>query len=541
MRTLFLYAALTLPLGAQVTDKGVTFEDIRKSPNTNWLTYAGDYQGTRHSPLKQINTGNAARMTAKWTFHMETGRKLETVPIVYDGIMYVTNSNEIHALDARNGRRIWSYKDEQAAISRVNRGSAILGDRVFFVTGDCYIVALHRKTGAVLWHKKYADIDKGYFATMAPLVVKDKVIVGVGGGDTGNRGFVAAVSASTGEQLWKLYTIPARGEPGSETWSEKLIDWGGAATWLSGTYDPELNLIYWTTGNPWPDFYGGDRRGDNLYSCSLIAVNPDTGKMKWHFQFTPHDTHDWDGQGWPVLLDIPYKGAMRKVVVHANRNGFFYMLDRVTGEFLRATPYVDKLDWAKGIDEKGRPIEVPGKDPTPTGNKACPCVRGASNWMSPSYNPETGLFYVVTLEQCDVYVSSAKEPEPMRNFAGGGGDQIPTEPGKFYLRAIDPKTAKRVWEYPLTGPGTMWAGTVSTAGGVVFFGDDDNHLVAVDSKTGRYLWHYNAGQPLFASPITYEAEGKQYVTIASQTDIFTFGLFEPATPVPVLPGLRKLE
>lgn len=541
MRGFILCALIGLPAAAQVTDRGVTFDDIRQSPNANWLTYAGDYKGTRHSPLKQIHRGNVASLVPKWTYHMETGRRLEVSPIVYDGVMYVTNSNEVQALDAGTGRRIWWYKDEQSEIQRVNRGAAILGDRVFFATGDCHLVALDRKTGAVLWHKKYADTSKGYFATLAPLVVKDRVLVGVGGGDSGMRGFLSAHSASTGEELWKLYTIPARGEAGAETWSEKLIDWGGAATWLSGTYDPELNLVYWTTGNPWPDFFGGDRRGDNLYSCSVIAIDPDTGKRKWHFQFTPHDTHDWDAQGWPVLIDIPWKGQARKVLLHANRNGFFYVVDRVTGEFLRATPFVDKLDWAKGVDDKGRPIEVPGKDPSPAGTKACPCVRGASNWMSPSYDSETGLFYVVTLEQCDVYVSSSKEPEPMHNFAGGAGEQIPTEPGKFYLRALDPKTGNRAWDYPMTGPGTMWAGTVSTAGGVVFFGDDDGHLVALDSANGRHLWHFNMGQPLFASPVTYAAGGKQYVTIASQTDIFTFGLFEPATAVPVLEGLKTLK
>lgn len=537
--TLILLLAATL--SAQVSTRPVTFEDIKASPNRNWLTYAGDYKGTRHSPLQQINRTNAANLVPKWTFHMETGRKLETVPIVYEGMMYVTNSNEINALDARSGRRIWGYRDERSTISRVNRGAAIHGDRVFFVTGDCHLVALHRITGALVWDKAYCDTKMGAFATVAPMVVKDAVIVGIGGGDTGTRGFLAAYSSATGEQLWRLHTVPGRGEPGSETWGPKTLDWGGAATWLSGTYDPDLNLIYWTTGNPWPDFYGGDRNGANLYSASLIAVNPDTGKLQWYFQFTPHDTHDWDAQGWPVLMDIPINGKPRKVVVHANRNGFFYVLDRVTGEYLRATPFVDKLDWATGIDAKGKPILVPGKDPTPNGNKACPCVRGASNWMSPTFHPETGLFYVVTLEQCDIYVSSAKDPKPMQNFAGGGGEQIPTEPGKFYLRALDPKTGKRVWEYPMTGPGVMWAGTVSTAGGVIFFGDDDNHLVAVDAKDGRHLWHYNMGQPVFASPITYEVGGKQYVTIASQTDIFTFGLHEPLTSVPVLEGLRKLQ
>ena len=353
------------------------------------------------------------------------------------------------------------------------------------------------------------------------------------------RGFLSAHSASTGEELWRLYTVPARGEKGSESWSEKLIEYGGAATWLSGTYDPELNLIYWTTGNPWPDFYGGDRDGDNLYSCSLIAADADTGKMKWYFQFTPHDVHDWDGQGWPVLADMPVGGRTRKIVMHANRNGFYYILDRTTGEFLRATKYVDLLDWASGVDAKGRPARVPGKLPTPDGNRVCPSVRGASNWMAPSLNPETGLFYVVTLEQCDKFYSSAKEPEPYKGFTGGAGELIPKEPGKFYLRAIDPKTGERKWEYPMTGPGTMWAGTVSTAGGLVFFGDDDGQLVAVDARDGSHLWHFNMGQPLTASPITYMTGGRQYVAIAAQTDVFVYGLHEPVKPAAVLPGLRE--
>ncbi|MGH9662678.1 MAG: PQQ-binding-like beta-propeller repeat protein, partial [Bryobacteraceae bacterium] len=290
--------------------------------------------------------------------------------------------------------------------------------------------------------------------------------------------------------------------------------------------------VYWPTGNPWPDFYGGDRRGDNLYSCAVVALDLDTGKLKWHFQFTPHDTHDWDAQAFPVLVDLPFGGRDRKLLLHANRNGFFYVLDRVNGEFLRATPFVDKLTWAKGVDAKGRPIEIPDTAPTPSGNRACPSVRGASNWMSVSFNPETALLYVPTLEQCDIYLSSAKEPEPMKGFAGGGGERIPTEPGKFYIRALDPKTGERRWEYPMTGPGTMWAGTVSTAGGLVFFGDDDGQLVALDARSGQHLWNFYMGQMLTASPITWSLNGKQYVTIAAATDVFTFGLFEPATPSP---------
>ena len=522
MRFVCIGVAAALACGAQVR-----YEDIVQGPNENWLTYAGSYSGQRHSPLKQITTANARNMAAQWVYHVPDSKKLESSPIVYDGILYVTNSNAVHALDARTGRKIWVYIDDQAKGARVNRGAAILGDRVYIVTTDCHLVALHRKTGALLFHKKYADIKDGYFATMAPFVAKDKVIVGMGGGDSGARGFVAALSASTGEELWRTFTVPQRGEPGSETWSkDNVLQWGGAATWLSGTFDPQLNLLYWTTGNPWPDFYGGDREGANLYSDSLIAMDVDTGKLKWYFQFTPHDTHDWDAQSWPVLVDMEFQGKPRKVVLHPNRNGFLYVLDRVTGEFLRGSAFVDKLDWATGLDAKGRPLTVAGKEPKAGGSKTCPSLRGAANWMSPSYNPATGLFYVPTLEQCDLYFSSAKEPKPMNGFAGTGGEGISTEPGRLLLRAIDPRTGKRVWEQSMTGPATAWAGTVSTAGGVVFFGDDNGQLVATDAKSGKHLWHFGTSQNITASPITYMVDGKQYVAICSATHVFAFGLFE---------------
>ena len=508
------------------------YDQLLKGPGENWLTYAGDYRGQRHSALKQITTANAGSLVPKWVHHIPKANGLRTNPIVHDGVMYVTSTNEVRALDARTGRLIWAFKDPRTKKEAVNRGAAILGDAVYFVTADLHLTALDRRTGAPLWQKQYGRVEDGLFASAAPLVLKDRVIVGVAGGDTGMRGYIAALSSSTGEELWRTYTIPAKGEPGSETWG-KYVDYGGAGTWLSGTYDPELNLLYWTTGNPWPDFYGGDREGDNLFSCSLLALDADTGKMKWHFQFTPHDTHDWDAQAWPVLVDLPYKGQARKLVLHTNRNGFFYVLDRVTGEFLNATKLVDKLDWASGVDPKGRPVLVSGKDPTPGGNRVCPGVRGATNWMSPSFNPATGLLYVVTLEQCDIFTSSSKEPVPDKNFSGGGAGPKPADLGQFFLRALDPKTGARVWEYPMTGPAESWAGTVSTAGGVVFFGDDDGQLVAVDARDGRHLWHFQMGEGLTASPITYSVDGKQYVAIASATAIFSFGLFEPVAPVPL--------
>ncbi len=519
------YLSVALLLTAAVNAQ-VRYEDILKGPGDNWLTYAGEYQGRRHSPLTQITAANAGSLTPQWVYHVPKAKGLRTNPIVYDGVMYVTNTNELRALDAASGRLIWVYKETRAKKEAVNRGAAILGDTVYFETADVYLVALNRRTGALLWEHQYGNVEDGLYASSAPLALKDKIIVGVSGGDTGMRGYVTALSPETGEEIWRTYTIPAKGEPGSESWGN-YQEYGGGATWLSGTFDAQTNTLYWTTGNAWPDFYGGDRGGDNLYSCSLLALDAATGKRKWHFQFTPHDVHDWDAQAWPVLLDLPYGGRMRKLVVHANRNGFLYVLDRTTGEYLNATRLVDKLDWATEIDKKGRPVLVPGKDPTPSGNRACPGVRGATNWMSPSFNPVTGLLHVVTLEQCDVYTASAKEPEPKKNFAGGGAGPKPAEVGQFFLRAFDPRTGERKWEYPMTGPAESWAGTVSTAGGVVFVGDDDGQLVAVDARTGRHLWHFAMGEGLTASPVTYAVGGKQYVAIASATAIFAFALFEP--------------
>ncbi len=519
-RTMFCTAICTLLHGQ------AKYEDLLKGSAEDWLTYAGDYASVRHSPLKQITRDNVSRLVPKWIYHVEGARRLETVPLVYQDVMYITNTNEVQALDAVSGRRIWRYQ-AQSKGQRVNRGVALLGDRVYLITTDCYLIALNRVNGAVVWKKEFASANDGYTSTLAPLAIKDRILVGVAGGGSGQRGFVAAISAEDGKEQWRFWTVPGKGEPGSETWGGFPAEWGGAPTWTTGSFDPDLNLIYWPTGNPWPDFYGGHRRGSNLYSNSVLALDADTGKLKWYFQFTPRDTHDWDANETLTLLDAPFRGKPRKLMVQANRNGFYYVLDRVTGEFLHGRPFVKKLNWATGLDDKGQPIEVPGMDPTPKGVRVCPAVRGAANWMSPSYNPQAGLYYVVTLEQCDIYTSSAKQAVPSSGFRGTGGEQIPAEPGQFYLRALDVLTGQMRWEYKMTGPATMWAGTVSTAGGVVFSGDDDGNLIALDSQTGKHLWHFFTGHTLLASPITFEAEGKQYVTIAAETDMITFGLFDP--------------
>jgi alcohol dehydrogenase (cytochrome c) len=390
------------------------------------------------------------------------------------------------------------------------------------MTGDCHLVALMRGNGAVIWDHEYASFRDGFSCSGAPLVVKDKVIVGVA--SSGRTCFVAALSAESGAEVWRVSAVPKKGEPGSETWGNFPLERGGGPTWTPGSYDPGLNLLYWPIGNPWPDFYGGDRPGDNLYTDSILALDPDTGRMKWYFQFVPHDTHDWDANETPVLADLVFDGRPRKLLLQANRDGFYYVLDRTNGQFLRGVPFVKELNWAKGLDDQGRPMVVPSTDPSAAGVRVCPSVHGATNWWSPSFNPETGLFYVVALEQCETYYSSAQEAVPSSGFRGTGHTLIPGQPGQFYLRALDAKTGALRWEFPMPGPTTMWAGTVSTAGGLVFSADDDGDLVALDASTGKALWHFYTGANMHASPMTFGVDGKQYVTIAAGTNLFTFGL-----------------
>ena len=522
MRLALLAMSALVLLRAQVK-----YEDILRSPGEDWLTYNGDFAAQRHSPLDQINRGNVASLVPVWIHHVEGARHLETTPLVSRGIMYVTDTNRVEALDARTGRRIWSFHAEGVKTQRVCRGVALLGDRVYLVTGDAHLIALHGASGNLLWDHEYASAAKGYFSTMAPLVVKDKILVGVGGGGSGQRGFVAALSAATGEEAWRFWTVPGKGDPGGDTWGNFPPEMGGAPTWTTGSFDPGLNLVYWPTGNPWPDYYGGNRPGDNLYSDCVLALDADTGKLKWHFQFTPHDIHDWDANETLALIDAPFGGRTRKLLVQANRNGYYYVLDRTNGSSCMPPHSWTSSTGRQAWMHKGRPREIPRMDPSPAGTKVCPCTRGAANWMSPSYNAKTGLLYVVTLEQCDIYTSSAKEAKPSTGFHGTGSEQIPAEPGQFYLRALDAATGKRKWEYKMTGPATMWGGTVATAGGVVFTADDDGDLIALDSATGKELWHFNTGHPLFASPITFTTGGRQYVTIAAETEIITFALFRP--------------
>lgn len=516
--------------GERASRDGISFAGIAEPRPGDWPTYHGHLSGNRHSPLRQIHTGNVGELAPKWMFPIPNSRRLEVTPVVVDGVMYVTTANRAYALDARSGRQIWRYQRPLTkglvgdAAGGINRGVAVLGDKVFMVTDHAHLIALHRLTGKLLWDVEMADYREHYGATSAPLVVKDLVISGISGGDEGVRGFLAAYKASTGERVWRFWTIPAPGEPLSETWGGNALPHGCAATWLTGTYDAQANLLYWTTGNPCPDYNGDERKGDNLYSDSVLALEPETGKLRWYYQFTPHDLHDWDAQQTPMLIDAEFQGRQRQLLAQANRNGFFYVLDRITGELLLAKPFVEQLTWASGIGPDGRPQLVSGGAPTPAGVKACPAVEGATNWMSTAYNPETGLFYVMALEKCVIYSKSPEQWERGKSFYGGGTRDAPDEPGRKYLRAIDPQTGKIVWQYPQTGPGNSWGGALSTAGGLVFFGDDSGAFAAVEAKSGKPLWYFHTNEQWKASPMTYLAGGKQYVAVAAGSNILAFGL-----------------
>ena len=495
----------------------------------DWPTYNGVPGGNRYSLLDQINTRNISRLAPQWTFTLRGAEGLQTTPVVIHGMMIVTMPNEAYALDAASGREVWHYKrvveeGEGGEVVAGNRGVAVLGDKIFMATPDAHLLALNWTTGGLVWDVKVADYRDEYRISAAPLVVGNLVITGVGFGDLGARGYVVAYDASTGKEVWRSYTMPAAGDPAAKTWVGRAFPHGGADTWMTGVYDPESDVLYWTTGNPCPDFNGDERKGDNLYSDSVVALKPETGKMLWYFQFTPHDVHDWDAQETPLLVDTVFHGRERHLLLQANRNGFFYVLDRITGKFLMATPFVHKLTWASGIAPDGRPNVLPDSTPTLKGTKICPPPEGATNWMAPAWSPATGLFYVQALEKCSIYIKGSAVWEKGKPFHDQMARQIPGEPGKKYLRAIDIQTGRIAWELPQEGPGHSWGGLLATAGGLVFFCDDGGAFAAADAKTGKPLWHFQMSQHWHASPMTYAAEGKQFVAVAAGSTIIAFGL-----------------
>jgi alcohol dehydrogenase (cytochrome c) len=511
-------------------DIHVTAADLLAQPvGSNWTSYNGDYSGRRFSSLQEINVGNVAQLRAAWVFHPANSQSLEVTPVVVRGMMYVTAANDVFALDARSGRVVWHYRrplssgllDDAAA--HKSRGVAVWKNFVYAETDDAHLLCLDARSGSMLWDVQYADKAKHYGATSAPLVVKDEVVVGTSGGDSGVRGFVAAYDASTGHLKWHLWTIPGPGEFGSSSWPGDSYLYGGGTTWMPGTYDPELDTLYWTTSNAAPDFVGDSRPGDDLYTACVLAIDANTGKLRWYFQFTPHDLYDYDANETPVLVDAEENGTTHRLLVQANRNGFLYVLDRTNGKFLRATPFVEKLTWAKGVDAAGRPI-LSGRIPSAKGTDICPGVVGATNWFSPSYNHQTGFFYVMALEGCSRYFASPRKFIKGETYYNTGTKVPPGEHFQKILLALSVTDGKAAWRYPQVGRGDSWGGTMTTGGGLVFFGDDAGSLEAVDAATGRALWHFNTGQSMHASPMSYAVDGVQYVAIAAGSDVFTFAL-----------------
>jgi alcohol dehydrogenase (cytochrome c) len=507
---------------------------LAKPVGANWTSYNGDYTGRRYSILSQINRDNVGRLRAQWVFHSRNSQMLEVTPVVINGVMYVTSANDAYALDARTGRMLWSYTRPittgliEDASAHDNRGVAVWHSKVYMETDDAHLLCLDARSGNLIWDVKFGDIKENPAngATSAPLVVNGKVIVAPAGGDAGVRGRIEAFDAETGKLVWNFWTIPGPGEPNFGTWGNGDI-WqhGGAAAWMPGTYDPETNTLFWGTGNPSPDFEGSQRPGDNLYSDCVLALDPDTGKLKWYFQFTPHDLYDFDAVETPVLIEGSYKGENRKLLVEANRNGFLYVLDRTNGKFLGATLFEPSVNWAKGIDAKGRPITT-GVIPTPGGTRVCPGIVGATNWFSPSYNPQTHLFYFMALRDCNIGHATPQPFVKGESYYNTGVERIQGEQGKKTFVAFDVESGKIAWLYPQAGRGNSWGGTMSTAGGLVFFGDDADSFEAIDARDGKPLWHFNTGQGMHASPMSYSVDGKQYVAIAAGSDIFTFGLPE---------------
>jgi alcohol dehydrogenase (cytochrome c) len=501
---------------------------------TDWPTYHGDPSGNRYSKLTQIDKSNVSKLAAKWTFPLPNVSMIENTPLVVEGIMYVSSANECYALDAGSGRMIWHMQRARTkgiagnAAQGFNRGVAWSGNRIFMLTDNAHMIAMNRFNGELLWETPMADWNENYNGTSAPLAVDGLVISGTAGGDEGVvRGFVAAYDQNTGKEVWRIWTVPLAGEPGSETWKGTDVTHRSGATWMTGTYDPQLDTLYWPVGNPGPDFDGNQREGDNLYTDSILALDAKTGKLKWYFQFTPHDVHDWDAQEPPVLVDTNWHGQPRKLLLQANRNGFFYVLDRTTGEFLLGKAFLKNLNWAEGIGKDGRPILKALPKQANGDTYVCPGFQGGANWYSTSFNPATGLYYFNALERCNLFTERHGEWAAGKSYMGGAARPAPGETFTKYLRAIDIQTGDIKWDLQQgSSAQTASAGVLSTASGLVFFGENSGSFMAADANEGKPLWSFMTNQTWKASPLTYEFDHKQYVAIAAGQSIMAFALPE---------------
>jgi alcohol dehydrogenase (cytochrome c) len=541
-------AVLVVCATAVLSAQQVSFDRLLHADREphNWLTYSGGVFSQRYSALTQITPANVRNLELQWVFQTrapaEPTEKSEATPLVVDGVMYtVLSPNHVVALDAATGRLFWMYSPRLSPLARVccgriNRGLAILGDTLFMGTIDGRLIAIDARNGKPNWDVSISKPDLGYSFTLAPLVVKDKVIIGPAGGEYGIRGFIAAFDAKSGKEAWRFNTIPGPGDAGHDTWPAGSQAWerGGGSIWVTGSYDPDLNLMYWGVGNPGPDWNADTRPGDNLYTDSVVALDADTGKLKWHYQFTPHDEFDYDSTQIPVLTDLEWRGRMRKVMLWANRNGFWYVLDRATGEFLQGKPFV-RVNWAEGIDEKGVPKRV--LNASPEGTLVYPNNQGATNWYSPSYSPRTGLFYIPTwMDTSSTYTKGPAEYKagnqyvgrfptmpvaPLRTGPGAVNQRLPEEAWGA-IQAFDPKSGELKWQFKMTD--VTDSGVLSTASDLVFAGGREGYFFALHGRTGEMLWKSSVGGQVSAGPMSYAVGGKQYVAIAAGSALFAYGL-----------------
>ena len=518
--------------GASPSFSPVTWERLLNAADEpeNWLMYSGTLDSQRFSGLDQVHNRNVGGLELKWAYQIPQLDRSEAVPLVVDGVMFITEApSNVVAVDAATGRLYWRYNHElpddlRICCGRNNRGVAVLGETLYMSTLDAHLVAIDARSGNLVWDTEVADYRSGYSKTAAPLIVKDKVVTGIAGGEYGIRGFIDSYDATSGELDWRADTIPGPDHPDNQTWAGDSWRTGGSASWITGAYDPDLDLVYWGTGNPGPDWNGDVRMGDNLYSDSAMALNMETGGLEWYFQFTPHDEHDWDAIQVPILADLQMGGEARKVMMWANRNAFYYTLDRVTGEFLVGKPFA-KQTWAEGLDSNGRPIRVPDTFPTPDGTLVSPPVVGGTNWFSPAYSPRTELFYVQAYDGEDLFYQRDEDYVEGDQFTGGGFQApLPIDSYQSAIRAIDPKTGDIRWEYQIQPRST--AGILATAGDLVFSGSVDGYFYALDAVSGDELWHVNVGGMVHSAPMSYAVDGRQYVTIAAGNVVFTFGLRE---------------
>jgi alcohol dehydrogenase (cytochrome c) len=502
-----------------VAAQGLDPAALLEPPTATWPTYNGDYSGRRYSTLNQINKSNVADLTMAWAFqtHSDT---LKSTPLEVNGVLYFTTPDNVWAVDARTGHMIWHYARPSKGDHVGHRGVAMYKDRLYFGTPDAHLICLDARNGKEIWDVQIADVRFGYYISLAPLVVKDRLIIGTSGDSADVLHFIEAIDPMTGKVTWRWDTLPAAGAPGSETWpdTESLMHGGGPA-WMTGTYDPDLNLIYWGTGNPHPVLAGITRAGNNLYTCSIVALNPDTGKLVWYYQPSPHDTHDWDAAETPVLFDAEFHGRTRKLLAQASRNGYFFLLDRATGEHLLTAPFVP-TDWASGLDSKGQPISNKDKEPKTDGALVHAYEEGATNWMAPSFDPETKLFYVNAFQGFMVYYLILNQNNKPEGHQGGAASSLWSQ---AVLVAIDYQTGRIRW-CRKGEEGEGHPGILTTAGHLLFTGDVSGNLLALDPDDGRTLWHVNAGGSLGSSPMTYELDGRQYVVTGVDGVLYAWAL-----------------